>query len=162
MHKIIRTQSLNIDINTAWEFFSNPKNLYLLTPSFMDFNIISGGEGEIFPGKRITVKIKPLVNITLNWTTEIHRVTKPVGFVDVLIKGPFRFWHYQHILKEINEKVEITDIVHYVVPFTWLGKFVNKYLIEKQLNKIFDYRFHVLEKLFNQNNQQKKTALKGQ
>jgi len=37
MKKLVRTQVLPIDIETAWKFFSSPKNLNEITPEDMTF-----------------------------------------------------------------------------------------------------------------------------
>ncbi len=44
-------QFLPIDINKAWNFFSSPKNLALITPPELDFNILTKLDGkEIYEG----------------------------------------------------------------------------------------------------------------
>ena len=36
-----RTQKLPITLDQAWDFLSNPKNLKVITPDYMSFDIIS-------------------------------------------------------------------------------------------------------------------------
>ena len=43
----------------------------------------------------------------------------------------------------------MTDILHYKVPFGFLGKIVNSLFVKKKIKEIFDYRYHKLEELFN-------------
>ena len=44
MYQFKTTQKLNISINEAWSFLSNPKNLKDITPEYMRFDIISGDD----------------------------------------------------------------------------------------------------------------------
>ena len=57
-------------------------------------------------------------------------------------------WHHQHHFKEVPGGVEMTDIVHYKLPFWFLGDIANSVFVKKQLNDIFDYRFKAVEKIF--------------
>lgn len=40
------------------------------------------------------------------------------------------------------------DIVHYALPLGPMGRILNKLIVEKKLEKIFNYRRDVLEKIF--------------
>ena len=60
-----------MDIKEAWEFFSSPKNLDLITPDDMRFQIISGADEKVYAGQLIAYRIRPLLNIPMKWVTEI-------------------------------------------------------------------------------------------
>ena len=61
MHKYRTEQFLPISIGEAWEFFSSPKNLALITPPELDFKIHSEvQEIGIFEGQQIDYTVKPL------------------------------------------------------------------------------------------------------
>ncbi|HOQ48858.1 MAG TPA: SRPBCC family protein, partial [Candidatus Kapabacteria bacterium] len=82
------------------------------------------------------------------WVTEITQVNKPFFFVDEQRFGPYKFWHHQHIFKEVDGGIEMTDIVHYRIPFGIAGKVFGNWLVKKQLNKIFDYRTQKMFDIF--------------
>lgn len=44
-------QNLPISIDEAWKFLSNPKNLKVITPDYMGFNIQSGADRPMLPVK---------------------------------------------------------------------------------------------------------------
>lgn len=44
-----RTQTLPIPLETAWEFFSDPRNLPLITPPDLGFRITSDVPERMFP-----------------------------------------------------------------------------------------------------------------
>lgn len=147
-HKLYKKQFLPIDINIAWEFFSSPKNLSKITPSYMDFQITSELPEEMYEGMIITYTVKPVAGIPVNWVTEISHIRKPYFFIDTQLSGPYKLWHHQHIFKEVNNGIEMEDIVHYKLPFGIFGNIANFLFIKKQLEGIFNYRQKILSEIF--------------
>ena len=80
--------------------------------------------------------------------TEITHVRDREFFVDEQRYGPYALWHHQHHFKEISGGVEMTDIVHYKIPFGFIGELANRLFVRKQLDDIFRYRREQIEKLF--------------
>ncbi|MCS6819670.1 MAG: SRPBCC family protein [Chitinophagales bacterium] len=156
---LTRKQILPISIEEAWSFFSSPENLKDITPPYLNFKILSkSGSDIMYAGQIITYHVRPLLNIPLFWMTEITHVEHGKFFVDEQRFGPYAFWHHQHHFKPVEEGVEMTDIVHYKLPLGILGKIAHFLFVKKQLNEIFDYRFHVLEKKFGTVGKALKTA----
>jgi ligand-binding SRPBCC domain-containing protein len=144
-----RIQNLPISLSVAWEFFSDPKNLKMITPPSMGFDITSElTEGKMYEGMIITYKVSPFLGIPVDWVTEITHVEEHAFFVDNQKSGPFKFWHHQHIFKKVENGIEMTDIVNYAVPVPLTGNLLESLLIEKKVNEIFDFRYQVLEKMF--------------
>jgi ligand-binding SRPBCC domain-containing protein len=136
-------------LEKAWDFFSSPANLAEITPKNLGFNIISKHHGEkMYAGQIIEYKVSPVLGIPLYWMTEITHVEQHKFFVDEQRFGPYSMWHHQHHFKEVPGGVEMTDIVHYKLPFWFLGDIANSVFVKKQLNDIFDYRFKAVEKIF--------------
>lgn len=144
-----KKQFLPINIETAWKFISDPKNLNKITPPEMEFETTSEVPDNMYAGLIITYKVRPLFGIPVNWVTEITQVNEPYYFVDEQRFGPYSFWHHSHFLKKVGGGVEMEDIVYYKLPFGLLGKFIEAILVRKKLEQIFLYRKNVLEKLFN-------------
>ena len=138
-----------VSLEQAWDFFSSPVNLKEITPANLGFNIISKHHGEkMYPGQIIEYIVKPVLGIPLYWMTEISHVTDHQYFVDEQRFGPYAMWHHQHHFKAIEGGVEMTDIVHYKLPFWFLGDIAHGLFVAKQLKGIFDYRFKVVEERF--------------
>lgn len=136
-------------IEKAWDFFSNPANLGQLTGTDMDFKIISTHHGDnMYAGQIIEYHVRPLWGIRWYWMTEITHVEAPHFFVDEQRFGPYSLWHHQHHFKEVEAGVEMTDIVHYKLPYWFLGDIVHSLLIKKKLEDIFDYRRKKIGQLF--------------
>ncbi len=149
LYKLERKQFVPISAVEAWEFFSAPENLNKITPSNMSFEILFGKDEAIYSGQIISYNIKPLMNKSINWVTEITHVNKPHYFVDEQRFGPYKFWHHKHFIKEISGGVELSDIVHYSLPYGIIGRIFHKLFIRKKLDDIFNYRVKKINQLFN-------------
>lgn len=151
VYSIKTVQLLPVSIDTAWEFFSNPANLKNITPPTLGFNIISKYHGDkMYPGQIIEYKVSPVLNIPLYWMTEITHVDDKKYFVDEQRFGPYSMWHHQHHFKEVANGVEMTDIVHYKIPFWFLGDIAHSLMIKKQLKQIFDFRYKKAAEIFGE------------
>jgi len=142
-------QFLPISIRKAWDFFSSPKNLSVITPPEMDFKILTQlDDKEIYNGMLIDYTVKPLFGIPMHWQTKIIDVKPLEVFADTQLKGPYKLWHHTHTFIEKDGGVLMTDIVNYELPFGILGDWVHSLIVRKKIESIFAYRKQVLEKLF--------------
>jgi ligand-binding SRPBCC domain-containing protein len=148
IYSLKTVQKLPVSLEEAWEFFSRPKNLKEITPANLGFNIISKHHGDkMYAGQIIEYKVSPLLGIPLYWMTEITQVSENQFFIDEQRYGPYSLWHHQHHFKPIDGGVEMTDIVHYKIPFWFLGDIANTILVKRELRKIFDFRFRKAEEV---------------
>ena len=138
-----------VEMSTAWNFFSDPRNLEAITGGGMDFRIISSHHGEaMYAGQIIEYHLKPLLGIKMYWMTEITHVEEHKFFVDDQRFGPYSLWHHQHHFKQVDGGIEMTDIVHYKLPFWILGDIAHALFVKKKLNDIFDFRYRKVDELF--------------
>lgn len=151
LHKIESTQFIKSDIDTVWEFMSSPKNLAIITPAYMNFTIINETKplDKMYAGQIIEYTVSPLLGMKLNWVTEITHVQNNYYFVDEQRFGPYSFWHHKHFIKQVEGGIEMLDIVHYKLPFGFLGRIANNLFVKKQLKEIFDHRHKTIDELFN-------------
>ncbi len=148
-HTVKYEQFVPVDLATAWEFFSSPKNLAKITPQHMGFQITNKYEvGKMYPGMLITYKVSPLLGIKLDWCTEITHVKDQVYFVDEQRFGPYAMWHHQHHFETVTGGVMMTDIVDYAIPFGWLGSIANVLLVKNAVKEIFEFRKQKIAELF--------------
>lgn len=142
-------QKLPISLADAWNFFSNPHNLLTITPPFLNLKVTNELlSNEVYAGQVITYTVKPLFGIAVSWMTEITHVEKLKLFVDEQRKGPYRLWHHQHHFKLIEGGVEMTDLVHYRLPFGILGNMAHALTVKNKLREIFTYRYFKINELF--------------
>lgn len=141
-------QKLPVSVAEAWSFFSDPSNLNTITPEDMKFQTLSGDDRKMFSGQIIHYKISPFSGITLQWVTEITHMESHSFFVDEQRFGPYKFWHHKHFFREIEGGTEMEDLIHYQVPFGFIGTLFHPFLVRPKLKAIFDYRKKKLEQLF--------------
>ena len=143
-------QFLPITMASAWEFFSSPRNLALITPKRLNFEILSiSCDEKMFNGQVIHYKITVLPLIRMHWETEITEVIDQHCFTDKQRKGPYARWIHKHTFKEVKDGVEMHDELEYAIPFGPLGILANFFYVGREVKNIFDYRFHALNERFN-------------
>jgi ligand-binding SRPBCC domain-containing protein len=149
IHTVKYEQFVPVDLATAWDFFSSPKNLAKITPQHMGFQITNKYDvGKMYPGMLITYKVSPLLGIKLDWCTEITHVKDQVYFVDEQRFGPYAMWHHQHHFEVVEGGVMMTDIVDYAISFGIFGSIVNVLLVKNAVKEIFEFRKHKIAELF--------------
>jgi len=102
----------------------------------------------MYKGQFIGYKVKPVLGIPVYWMTEITHVKDKEFFVDEQRYGPYSLWHHQHLFNEIEGGVEMTDIVHYKIPFWFIGDIANGLFVRKKLESVFQYRDERVEAMF--------------
>ncbi len=148
IHVLQTEQELPITMEEAWDFFSTPRNLEKLTPSNLQFKIITCSHDSMVPGQIISYKIRLFPFVWMNWVTEITQVSENDHFVDNQRSGPYKIWHHRHTFTETDNGVLMKDEVHYLLPFGFIGKIVHALVVKSQLKGIFEYRYKTLEELF--------------
>ncbi len=149
IHVLRKTQVIKSTVAAAWDFFSNPNNLAKITPKELDFVVFTDLPARVYPGLMIEYRVRPLFGIPARWLTEITHVEDGSFFVDEQRVGPYKIWHHEHHFKDLGDgRVELIDIVTYVIPFGILGEIVRPFLVEPQLMKIFNHREKAVAELF--------------
>lgn len=150
IYTLHKKQKLPIGVDEAWDFLSNPKNLKIITPDEMSFDIISGADRPMYSGQIIQYKVTPLMGIRTKWVSEIKAVVPKKYFVDVQLYGPYSLWHHKHFIREIEGGVEMEDIIDYKIPLGLIGQLFHPILVKPQLENIFNYRQQKLVELFGE------------
>jgi ligand-binding SRPBCC domain-containing protein len=146
LHVLERELRLPIPVSQAWDFFSDAGNLAKITPPDMGFQVTSPLPERMYAGMIVTYTIRPLLGVPVTWVTEITHVDEGRMFVDEQRFGPYRFWHHQHLFRQIEGGTEMRDIVHYALP-PGAGA-ARRLLVTPRLESIFDYRTRVLQDRF--------------
>jgi ligand-binding SRPBCC domain-containing protein len=138
---------LPISLDEAWEFFSTPKSLAVLTPAAYQFKIIGALENKMYVNQKITYQLK-MYGLPMNWVSEIVEYEEGKIFTDKMSKGPYKTWYHEHKFTKIDVGVLVEDIINYEVGFGFLGGFIDKVFVSKQLKSLFDYRNEILRVKF--------------
>ena len=148
LHRYEARQIVPIALDEAWTFFSDPRNLAVITPPEMGFAVTTPLPERMHPGLIIGHRVSPLFGIPVTWITEITHLVEGELFVDEQRFGPYRFWQHQHHFRPVGGGVAVADVVHYALPLGPLGDLVNALLVRDRVRAIFDYRRGVLEERF--------------
>lgn len=142
---------MRCNIETAWKFFSSPHNLSEITPENMSFVVLSDIKDEsIFEGMEIDYTVSPVLGIPMKWKTIISQVEDGKSFTDFQKKGPYKHWNHFHEFIPDENGILMKDTVDYELPFGVLGRIAHRLFVKEKLRSIFDFRYRVLNDLFNQ------------
>lgn len=137
-------------LDKVWDFFSRPENLMKITPEGVFKSIQTDLNGvEMYEGMIIQYTIAPILNIPMNWVTEITKIKDKSYFIDEQRFGPYAFWHHQHHFEAVEGGTQMRDILHYKVPIPIIGDIADAILVDGQVEKIFAYRTEVVNKVFD-------------
>ena len=129
-------------LDEVFAFFTDARNLEVLTPPWLHFQILNPGI-VIRAGARIDYRLK-LHGIPFQWQSEISRWDPPSSFVDQQRKGLYRRWVHTHTFAAERGGTRVGDAVEFEVPLGWLvGGFVLR-----DVKKIFAFRQRELLKRF--------------
>jgi ligand-binding SRPBCC domain-containing protein len=127
-----------------FEFFSNAFGLQELTPSWLDFRVLSAHPIDIRKGTLIDYRLT-LHGVAIRWQSRIEVWEPPCRFVDLQTRGPYRYWHHEHVLEATRGGTICRDIVDYVVPG---GRILDRLFVQPDLKRIFEFRQRKLAQLF--------------
>ncbi len=146
-HIIERKQTIDRPREEVFEFFADAGNLERITPPELNFQIITPQPIAISKGTLIDYRLK-LRGIPITWKTEITQWNPPFDFVDTALKSPYRQWIHLHTFEETaNGGTLMTDLVRYRLPLEPVGDLAH-FIVRRELQYIFDYRFKVITEYF--------------
>jgi ligand-binding SRPBCC domain-containing protein len=131
-------------LDEVFAFFSDANNLETITPSWLNFEVITPGPIIMRPGTLIDYRIR-IHGFPVRWRTEITRWQPPHQFVDEQLRGPYKLWHHTHTFAERDGKTWCADRVRY---FPRGGALMNRLFVRRDVEKIFAYRARRLQELF--------------
>jgi ligand-binding SRPBCC domain-containing protein len=146
--RLVFTQFLPIPLDEAWAFFASPANLNEITPDDMTFKITSALPEKMYEGLIITYQVSPMMNIPLNWVTEITHIREREYFIDEQRQGPYRMWHHEHHFREAEGGVVMTDLLYYDVGKWFLGRIASLLFVDRRVRSIFTFREKKLKERF--------------
>lgn len=146
-YKLTRSVVLRSDIDSVFEFFKNPRNLELLTPPWLGFQIVDVNDSVVREGTRIRYRLR-FFGIPFSWESRITKYVEPEVFADEQISGPYASWIHHHRFQRVEDGVMMTDDVEYALPLGILGRVAHWLVVRHQLQSIFNYRNRVIAQRF--------------
>jgi len=140
--RFVKESVIRASPQRVFEFHEQPNVLTLLTPAYESTRVIQSAKiSEV--GTQTIVETRILGPIKSKWVAEHTVYDPPHMFEDVQVKGPFRKWRHRHIVEPASDRAVLRDEIDYEPPFGFLGRLVAPFLIQKRLQKLFDYRHEV-------------------
>lgn len=148
VHILEVSQDIPAAIEKVWEFFATPRNLRIITPPEMQFEILWGAEEPMYAGQLIAYRVRLLPGWRVFWLTQITHLEPMRRFVDEQRVGPYRLWIHEHEFEPIEGGVRMKDRVTYAVPLGLLGMPLQRLYVGPQLDRIFAYRAAKIQEIF--------------
>jgi ligand-binding SRPBCC domain-containing protein len=131
-------------LEEVFAFFGDARNLEVLTPPWLNFEVLTPEPINMRAGTLIDYRIH-VHGLPLRWRTEIIAWNPPHDFVDVQLRGPYRLWHHTHTFVAEEGGTRCRDDVRYH-PIG--GALMNWLLVRRDVERIFQYRQRRLQELF--------------
>jgi ligand-binding SRPBCC domain-containing protein len=142
-----REQWIPASSQEVFAFFSDARNLEVITPHWLGFRIQTPLPIEMATDRRIEYTIR-LAGVPLRWLTRITCWEPPTRFVDVQERGPYAAWEHTHLFRGLGSGVLMTDRVRYRLPMGLLGAAAHRLVVRASLASIFDHRFQRVREIF--------------
>ncbi len=137
--RLSASQVLPVMRAKVFSFFEDPRNLFQITPAWLDFRMLDSSKSAVFEGAEFDYTIRWLF-LKMLWRSRITGYRPPESFTDIQLRGPYRYWSHLHSFSEAEEGTLMTDEVTYRLPFGPFGMFLHRLIIRRQLREIFCYR----------------------
>jgi hypothetical protein len=140
--KFVQQSLIRATPERVFEFHEQPDVLSLLIPPWENAQVIQAAKiSEV--GTRAIVETKVLGPFTVRWIA-LHTIYDPPRlFEDLQLKGPFRSWRHRHVIEPHPDGAILRDEIDYQPPLGFLGRALAPLLIQKRLQKLFNYRHEV-------------------
>ncbi|MGB9181029.1 MAG: SRPBCC family protein [Pyrinomonadaceae bacterium] len=134
----------------VFAFHEQPRALELLLPPWETAHIVERAQISQ-EGSRAVIDTKIFGLFKVRWIALHTAYDPPRSFEDVQVKGPFRSWRHHHIVKPHETGALLRDEIDYEPPLGFLGKLFAPLLVERRLQRLFDYRHEATRKWCEEN-----------
>ena len=134
-------------VDTAFAFFADATNLERLTPTWLNFQIVTSTPIVMQAGTIIDYRIW-LYGVPIPWQTKIEIWEPGVRFVDVQVAGPYLWWRHEHRFEASGNGTRVIDHVEYVPR----ARALSGRVVRRDVERIFAFRQVALTKVFTLDN----------
>lgn len=132
----------------VFAFFSDARNLEVLTPPELEFRVVTRGDIPMGDGTLIDYRLKT-AGLPLKWRSRILRWDPPFGFADDQVSGPYSVWHHIHSFTDEGDRVRMDDEVVYRLPVWPLGELAAPF-VKRRIGELFAYRTKKIREIFGE------------
>jgi ligand-binding SRPBCC domain-containing protein len=135
-----RSVLIRAPIQQLFEFHLNPHNARLISPSWTEvLDVTAPPEPKVGATLELSVKVHFMRQ---DWVVVWDEIEPPHGspaqakVTDLAQSGPFPFWRHQHLFRETQGMVEMTDSIDYMPPYGFLGQWFH-FIVAKEMETMF-------------------------
>ncbi|MEP6635828.1 MAG: SRPBCC family protein [Acidobacteriota bacterium] len=140
--RFIKESVIRASAERVFAFHEQDGVLELLLPPWETARVIQSAKiSEV--GAQAIIETTILGPFSIQWVAEHTRYDPPRMFEDVQVKGPFRSWRHRHIVEARADGAVLRDEIDYEPPLGFLGGLFAPLLVERRLNKLFNFRHRV-------------------
>ena len=134
-----RAQRIGRPLDEVFAFFSDARNLELITPPWLSFSLLGEPPDPLAEGSLISYRLR-LHGVPLRWISRIEQWQPGRSFIDTQLRGPYRLWRHLHEFEADGQSTLIRDEVRYALPLGLAGALAHLAFVRRDLARIFDYR----------------------
>lgn len=140
--RFVKQSVIKASQQRVFRFHEQADALTLLLPPWESAKVIQSARiSEV--GSEAIVETSILGPVQVRWVARHTLYDPPRMFEDIQVKGPFRSWRHRHIVQPHEQGAVLRDEIEYEPPLGFLGRLFAPLLVDKRLQKLFDYRHEV-------------------
>jgi ligand-binding SRPBCC domain-containing protein len=140
--RFVKESVIRASPEEVFRFHERPDVLSVLIPPWESARVIQAAKISDV-GSTAIVETRILGMIAVKWVARHTAYEPPRHFEDVQIEGPFKSWRHRHVVEPHPDGSILRDEIDYEPPFGFLGRWLSPVLVEKRLQKLFNYRHEV-------------------
>ncbi|MEP6922290.1 MAG: SRPBCC family protein [bacterium] len=140
--RFVRQSVIHATPDRVFAFHEQPDVLLRLLPPWESARIIQSAKISDV-GAQAIIETTIFGPFSVRWIAEHTLYDPPHMFEDVQVKGPFRSWRHRHIVEPHADGALLRDEIDYEPPLGIFGRAFAPLLIERRLNKLFEFRHRV-------------------
>lgn len=140
---IHRETVVDRSLEETFAFFADAANLEALTPTWLNFRILTPQPIVMREGTVIDYRIV-LYGVPIPWKTRIDAWEPGLRFVDRQLIGPYRWWHHEHRFERVEGGTRVIDHVECQPR----ARCVSGAIVRRDVERIFAFRQERLRTLF--------------
>ena len=143
--RFVKESLIHATPERVFAFHERPDALELLLPPWEAARVIERAQISQ-EGSRAVIETKIFGLFKVRWVAKHTAYDPPRSFEDVQVAGPFRSWRHHHIVRAHEAGAILRDEIDYEPPLGFLGRLFAPLLVERRLQRLFDYRHKVTRK----------------
>jgi ligand-binding SRPBCC domain-containing protein len=134
----LRRSTFRTSMEAMMRFHNAPNALQVLTPPPLFVQMVRDGRISLTQGEVLfRLWFGPLPVL---WKARHEPGPIPASFIDRMLTGPMASWQHEHLFREVDQGVELTDKITYAHKAGWRGVLTRLVFDGLPLQFLFWYR----------------------